>query len=452
MRKRGGLTKAQRQAFIDANPLIKDWLRNKAAASKRIYAFHFIRFFQWAQQKYGFADVNALIADHEACRNSGSVQQKKRHARIVKEFVMDNPENAELGDKTKALIITAVSSFYNYCENPLSSATGEFKFDIYRKWEEKQPSIDDARRIISEAGQRERTIFLMMLQAGLRIGDLLNYVNYRWSEIKPQLDANKDPVKLVMYGGRYWTYISTDAIHELRKYIVERGEPKEGEAIFVSRGGKPVSPVYVADVLQRIGLKLGIIPESELKKVKQRGHRYPLRLHQFRKLFKSESSVAGRMDARYAEFFLGHAGGLAQIGGIYDKSPELHEELFEAEYKKLAPYLNVYTGVQSLEKRVAEIEKLKQDLGAETVERMRSLGIRLRKGVSKPTTEDISEPEKESEGNEENRKCEDGEHCGESEPEFKQIPEGQLLEHLKAGWRIIKEMQNGEVIVQRGGD
>jgi integrase len=437
-----GLTRAQRKAFIDANPLMKDWLRNKAPKSQRIYAFHFIRFFQWAQQKYGFADLNALIADHRKSRQSESISERKKHARIVKEYVLDNEANAGLSDKTKALIITAVSSFYNYCEEPLSSATGEFKFDIYDKWEEKQPSLDDARRIISEAGQRERTIFLMMLQGGLRIGDLLNYVNYRWSEIKPQLDAHKDPIKLTMYGGKYWTYISTDAIHELRKYIVERGEPKEGEAIFISRGGKPVSPVYVADVLQRIGLKLGVIPESELKKVKQRGHRYPLRLHQLRKLFKSESSVAGRMDSRYGEFFLGHAGGLAQIGGIYDKSPELHEEIFEAEYKKLAPYLNVYTGVQSLEKRVAEIEKIKEELGLETVERLRRAGVVIpRREPSKPKAEDVGEPEPE-----ENENCSDGENC----PEFKQVREEELLSYLQDGWTITKELRNGDCIVQRG--
>jgi len=40
--------------------------------------------------------------------------------------------------------------------------------------------------------------------------------------------------------------------------------------------------------------------------------------------------------------------------------------------------------------------------------------------------------------------CADG-HC----PEFSQIPEAQLLAHLKDGWQIIKELSNGEVIVKR---
>jgi hypothetical protein len=41
--------------------------------------------------------------------------------------------------------------------------------------------------------------------------------------------------------------------------------------------------------------------------------------------------------------------------------------------------------------------------------------------------------------------CEDGEHCA----EFSQIPELQLLAHLKDGWEIVKELSNGEVIVRR---
>jgi integrase len=395
LRKReNGLSKVERKAFVDANPLFKDWLRNKAPGTQRIYAFNAIKYFQWAQAKYGFESPEKMINDHVASQKSQSIQERKKHARW--------------------------------------KAKSEFKFETYAKYEYKQFGVDDARRIIDAAPQREKVIFLMMLQGGLRIGDLLNHVNYRWNEIKPQLAANKDPIKLTMYGAKYWTYITTDAIHELRKYAIERGEPKEGEAIFVSRANKPVSPVYVADCLQRIGLKLGLISESELTKLTE-GHRYPIKLHQFRKLFKSESSVAGRgFDSRYAEFFMGHAGGIAQIGGVYDKSPELHEEIFEAEYKKLTPYLNVFTGIQSLEARVKEIEKLKADMGPEMVERLQRAGVKFRKEVSKPETET-------------DEACKDGEHC----ETFKQVSEAELLNYLQDGWRIIKELKSGEVIVSR---
>jgi len=46
---------------------------------------------------------------------------------------------------------------------------------------------------------------------------------------------------------------------------------------------------------------------------------------------------------------------------------------------------------------------------------------------------------------EKTKDCPDGAHCA----EFSQIPEAQLLAHLKDGWEIIKELSNGEVIVKR---
>jgi hypothetical protein len=42
--------------------------------------------------------------------------------------------------------------------------------------------------------------------------------------------------------------------------------------------------------------------------------------------------------------------------------------------------------------------------------------------------------------------CENGEHCEET---FKQVPEAELLSHLKEGWKIVKELQSGEIILRR---
>ena len=42
--------------------------------------------------------------------------------------------------------------------------------------------------------------------------------------------------------------------------------------------------------------------------------------------------------------------------------------------------------------------------------------------------------------------CTNAQHCEET---FKQVPETELLTHLKEGWRIVKELKNGEVIISR---
>lgn len=88
-----------------------------------------------------------MLKDHEESRKSESVQQRKRHARILKEYVLDNPEFSALSDKARSLIITTVSSFYNYCELPLTTSKGEFKFEIYAKYDYRQPGLDAAWKI-----------------------------------------------------------------------------------------------------------------------------------------------------------------------------------------------------------------------------------------------------------------------------------------------------------------
>jgi integrase len=433
------LSKTEINSFIDSDNLVKDWLRKYSDQTRYTYAFQFIRFFRWVQAKHGFKAPADLIDDHVKSQKDESVHTRKKHSMLVKEYVLDNPAFKELSDAGRQLIVASISSFYNYCEAPLTSFKGEFKFKGYAKYEYRQFGVPDARKIVDAAPQREKAIFMMMLQAGLRIGDLLNHVNYRWSEIKPQLDYGKDPLKLTMYGGQYWTYITTDAIQELKKYVIERGEPREGEPIFATSTKKPVYAVYVEDVLQRIGVKIGLIAQHELQNLKV-GHHYPVRLHMFRKLFKSEASVAGRgIDQRYVEFFMGHAGGLAQIGGIYDRSPELHEEIFEKEYQKIAPYVNIFTGITSIEQRLKEIEKIRADLGPEMIDRMTRAGIKMRK--AKPLKRLKENGEK---GNPTEIDCRDGEHC-----EFKQVKEFDLLQHLRDGWTITHKLSDGEIIIRR---
>lgn len=121
--------------------------------------------------------------------------------------------------------------------------------------------------------------------------------------------------------------------------MVEKGEPKEGETIFITSKNKPLHPVYVEDVLHRVGLNLGLISQEELKKLSWAPLPHPTSY--VPQTIQKRSISAGRgIDQRYFEFFMGHAGGLAQIGGIYDRSPELHEDIFEKEYRQTSNRLH----------------------------------------------------------------------------------------------------------------
>ena len=90
-------------------------------------------------------------------------------------------------------------------------------------------------------------------------------------------------------------------------------------------------------------------------------------------------------------------------------------------------------------------EELKKAIPAEVQAQLEKLyGIKMRKEPRKTTAKDIGGLESETENNDE--ECADGEHC----PEFKQIREEELLSFLQEGWTITKELRNGDIIVQQG--
>lgn len=108
-----------------------------------------------------------------------------------------------------------------------------------------------------------------------------------------------------------------------------------------------------------------------------------------------------------------------------------------AKFKEAVPLLEF-----TVERR-AEIPKEVQDELAAL--KARQLAIELQYGRQYRKTVSVGKkPEKE----EKEKDCEDGKHC-ESE-EFKQISEAELLNHLRDGWRVIHNLQNGELIISKG--
>lgn len=65
--------------------------------------------------------------------------------------------------------------------------------------------------------------------------------------------------------------------------------------------------------------------------------------------------------------------------------------------------------------------------------------------LNDPYMKCIIEGAVETEADNENEDCANG-HCS---PRFKQIAESDLLEYLRRGWQIVKELSSGEVIVRR---
>jgi len=117
------------------------------------------------------------------------------------------------------------------------------------------------------------------------------------------------------------------------------------------------------------------------------------------------------------------------------------EQLRKA-YSEAVPLLEFtqQTQLVELQKRQAEIEEIVSGLTTEQKEKMEKYGLRIEKRLGSMLKKRLSAKQKKP------RTATNGGDCGE---QFEQIEESQLLQYLKAGWSVVKELQSGEVIVKR---
>ena len=380
------VSKVEIAEFVEENPCVKDWLRKfrlsvlderekkrgeRLSGSRLNKARMLCRFFRWLRVEQG-VDLRPLeLLDRQLrLRKTASIKDRRWLVNLALEHSRDNPDFAEYSDRRKYDIFHTVKSFCDFHEVPLTTAKNIFGRKRKKKNHRKQITLAAAKQVLGLMNQRDRTICIIPLQSGMGLGEVLHKFGYMWhSQVKPQLDAGCERMKVEFderkgNGTWYFTFISRDGIHELRKWLIEREKIVEalieegkdvsksvvdGEPIFITNRGKPLGEQMFAHQLnQKTGGKVTT--------------------HMFRKLFESEAKVPDRaIDREVIKFFMGHTPQMDHVGGIYDRNVEIREEIYEKEYAKLEPYINIYSSSVAtskradLEREVAELrEKVKE--------------------------------------------------------------------------------------------
>lgn len=367
LRSHYGVNQVEVDRFVEENEAVKEWLGKYMVRTAAENSYKLCRFLKWLKavkgQKFSPKD---LLNDQIQMRRSDNIENRRKHLRWALEHTRDNPDFKDLSDSWKYSIFLVIKSFYDYHEVPLTAAKSVFGRRSKRKNCRKQITLAQAKKIVSLLGQRERAILLVILQSGMEIGAVLGKMNYMWEEIIPQIEAGALRVKVEFNQRKgnnfpYFTYFSHDAIQELKKWLIIRrriveikGEP-ESHAIFITREGTPY-------------LENNYYQTIDYHRAKKKLPAFVT--HQFRKLFKTEASIPERgIDRNVIEFFMGHVNNLASVGGVYDKTPEIHENVIEKEYMKLEPYINIYSShvqrsqlQEKLEVEHAKVEALSKEL------------------------------------------------------------------------------------------
>lgn len=211
--------------------------------------------------------------------------------------------------------------------------------------EDRAPTIDEIRLLISDGDMRLRCGVLVMCSSGIRVGA---WDELKWKHVEPRYDDNKSVIaaKLTVYpldSEKYFTLITPETYQALLEYIKFR--EMHGEKIGPnspllrdqfeatakgSRGlagrPKPLKSSGLKRLIERALWKHGI------RKEKKKRHEFQTD-HGFRKFFKTQAERA--MKSLHVELLMGHSTGL---GDNYYRESE--DGILES-YLKAVPFLTI---------------------------------------------------------------------------------------------------------------
>ena len=372
-----GVSGRELASFVEKNDAVKFWCERFRSTpregwlsgSRRQQARVLCRFFKWLRVEKGISlTPYELLKRHWLLRTgeNSTVEEMRWLLNLALEHTRDNPDFADCADMTKYGVFNTIRSFFEYHEVPLTMTSGIYGQKRRRKKHRKQIDLAQAKKVMGGLSQRDRTILLIMLQSGMDIGAVLDKFSFMWhSQVEPQLEAGCQRIKIEFderkgNAAPYFTYISRDGIHELRMWLDERRKIVESLLADGKKVDKTViegNPIFITQFGEPLR------SHQFIKQFNRKMHG-KVTTHMFRKLFKSEAAVPDRaIDQRHVEFWMGHIQGVADVGGTYDRTPEIHEEIFEEEYAKLEPYINIYSNPEAVRRAdplLAKIEKLAQ--------------------------------------------------------------------------------------------
>ena len=342
------------ERFIAENECVREFLSKYVAGGTRMEkAVGLCRFFRWLRVVKGLELSPKLFLDeHLRRRNAGSVEERRWALRLALEYSRDNPDLAgkALHYRYCAWFLP-VKAFCDYHEAPLTSSNGFFHKRSRRKYEDKPFTADFVKRVLGVLSQRDRSVCMVMLQSGQSMEQVLGYLNRQAKTVIAQVQAGATRIRLDFperkgNGFRYFTFISRDAIQELRKWlpirarILEATGQKESPWLWITSRGKPLTKKVFHNRFRDLMMQHNL-----------RDGPYNVRPHCFRKFFEQEASPPDRgVNKAYVSFMMGHSAGdgathrLDAVGGVYDKAPWVYDRAVEQEYAKLEPYLNIYSG------------------------------------------------------------------------------------------------------------
>jgi len=218
--------------------------------------------------------------------------------------------------------LISVQSFFSKNRLKLQFSRGDLKVEetekVIRKW---IPDNIEIRAIYSMAGVRDRALILMLYQSGfseidvasLNVGDLSNiYEHEGHLYIEKLREKTNMPQR---------TCISSEAVHDIKVMLRERGNPKTGP-LFVSQKGKRLTVRFINDAIKNLCKKAH--GEEKCKRFKTKSLRGSF----------NDTLLRTEIKQEIKDLMMGHK--RAGARGHYECSPTTIMQAYEKAFKILS--------------------------------------------------------------------------------------------------------------------
>jgi integrase len=283
-------------------------------------------------------DAQALVDDWRASKRLGEPQKEgflEEWQDIIRAFnTWLKPKFAPLTVKNH---LAVVKSFLRYWDIPLKVDLPKHSYVVYHNRDIKR---EELKKILTFASARDRVIWLVMAESGMRSD---NAVNLKYAQIKEDFEASRIPMKIALYSsvlkdhvGDRWTFIGEDGFRELKAYLQGKNL-RDDDYVFASERqgqckGEQFSQASLSVKFNRLVQKLGI--DKSLGNREEVGRPKPkqVRLHGLRKYFRNNMKA----EESFRTFWMGHS--LGVDAHYITRDVEAHR----TEYEKGYPHLRVF--------------------------------------------------------------------------------------------------------------
>jgi hypothetical protein len=373
-----------------------EWLDSQKKSTRSAYKSSWLHFLDFAK-----LSGDQILAD----RKADKVFKWEKQVLAVKTWLIETKGQA---DNTAKSVTTAARSFFAFHRVGLEFRKPEKARlkEAHGKSEDYRFSVGDLQKMFNVANLTEKYVLSVGKSFGLRAGDFLKLTK---GDLEAYIDREA-PISIGAYstqkeGVKAYPFIDADAqpiIKLMLDKMTREGRTKPSERMLTYTNKLQLSRV-LKRLVENAGLNVGN------KNVK---------FHCLRK-FLIDHLSSYMSESKWKQIV-----GKSISEGAYVSPEGLRQDYARATSETC---FSTPTQLMELQKRQQAIEELVSGLTPEQKEKMQRYGIRWSKKPKRET------------------KC-DGGHCGET---FEQIDESQLLNYLKAGWQIVKELNDGGVIVKR---